>query len=43
VRGGDGGADLTNAQCKVIQNSHKKSPLHNKYPNFKKKQKRLYL
>jgi hypothetical protein len=29
--GGDGRGDLTNVQCKSIQNYHNESPLYNKY------------
>jgi hypothetical protein len=30
-KGEDGGGDLTNVQCKAIQNCHNKSPWYNEY------------
>jgi hypothetical protein len=32
---GDGGGDLTNIQCKAIQNRHNGSPLYNEYMQIK--------
>jgi hypothetical protein len=36
----DGGGDLTNVQCKAIQNCHNKFPLYNEYMLIKIKKKK---
>jgi hypothetical protein len=37
---GEEGVDLTNVQCKVIQNCHNKSPLYNEYMIIKLEEKK---